>query len=161
MDELASLYARHHADVRRFALFLTGDPAQADDLTSETFIRAWAARDRVAASSVRAYLMTITRNLWRDHHRRHRRLLPLDAATGEAVARGPEAEAGWRLREVRQALAAAAPADRRALLLHAEGWSYLDIAARLGISLGAVKSRIHRARAVLGRLSPSFRSGDP
>ena len=44
MDDLEALYTRHHADVRRFALFLTGDLARADDLAAETFVRAWTAR---------------------------------------------------------------------------------------------------------------------
>jgi DNA-directed RNA polymerase specialized sigma24 family protein len=51
---------------------------------------------------------------------------------------------------VRQALTAVAPGDRRALVLHAwAGLSYLDVAARLGVTLAAVKSRISRARSAL------------
>lgn len=46
MLDFATLYAEHARDVQRFALFLSGDPALADDITSETFIRAWAAQDR-------------------------------------------------------------------------------------------------------------------
>ena len=64
--------------VRRFALFLTGDPARADDLAAETFVRAWTARDWICATSVRAYLLAITRNLHRDEWRRQARLTDLD-----------------------------------------------------------------------------------
>ena len=68
-----------------------------------------------------------------------------------------------QLAGVRRGLAAVAPGDRRALLLHAvRGLSYHEVASHLGITLGAVKSRIFRARATLsGRAAtPSARSGD-
>lgn len=155
MDDLEALYSRHHADVMRFALFLTGDPARADDLTSETFVRAWTARDRITPVSVRAYLLTITRNLHRDAWRRDGSPVGLDdrhPAAGPAV----DERAGQvlQLAGVRRALAAMAPGDRRALLLHAvRGLSYSATAAAPGITLGAVKSRIFRART---RLSARF-----
>jgi len=41
------LYERHAGDVYRFALFLTGNAALADDLVSETFVRAWNARGTI------------------------------------------------------------------------------------------------------------------
>lgn len=164
MDDLEALYTRHHADVRRFALFLTGDPARADDLAAETFVRAWTARDRIAAASVRGYLLAITRNLHRDEWRRSARLAPLDdsvAATGPPV--DERAGHAVRLAAVRRRLGSVAPGDRRALLLHAvRGLSYREVAARLGITLAAVKSRIFRARAALvGTVAASSRSGDP
>ena len=46
MISFHELYERHARDVYRFALFLTGNPATAEDLTSETFVRAWTARSR-------------------------------------------------------------------------------------------------------------------
>ena len=164
MDDLEALYTRHHADVRRFALFLTGNPARADDLAAETFVRAWTARNRIGATSVRAYLLAITRNLHRDEWRRQARLtvldervpdtsLPVDDRAGHAV----------QLAGVRRELAAVSPGNRRALLLHAvRGLSYLEVASHLGITLGAVKSRIFRARAALsGRAAPpAAPSGD-
>jgi DNA-directed RNA polymerase specialized sigma24 family protein len=73
------LYERHRAGVYRFALFLSGNPAQAEDLASDTFVRAWTARGSIREATVRAYLLTITRNLWRDLERRNRRHVPLDA----------------------------------------------------------------------------------
>lgn len=163
MDDLEALYTRHHADVRRFALFLTGDPARADDLAAETFVRAWTARDRIATASVRGYLLAITRNLHRDEWRRTARLSGLDERLPDIAAPVDErAGHALRLAGVRRQLAAVAPGDRRALLLHAvRGLSYGEVAGCLGITLAAVKSRIFRARAALtGRPAPS-RSGDP
>ena len=53
MDGFREIYDRYYRDVRRFALFLTGDPARADDLTADTFVRAWRARDRIQHATVR------------------------------------------------------------------------------------------------------------
>jgi DNA-directed RNA polymerase specialized sigma24 family protein len=64
MDQFRELYERYYADVYRFALFLTGDVARAEDLTADTFVRAWTARERIRQNTVRAYLLTITRNLF-------------------------------------------------------------------------------------------------
>ena len=69
MDGFRDLYERYYPDVFRFALFLTGEMASAEDLTADTFVRAWTARDRIRQETVRAYLLTITRNLFRDHLR--------------------------------------------------------------------------------------------
>jgi len=145
------LYERHWRDVYRFALFLSGDPAHADDLTSETFVRAWNARGAIRDATLRAYLLTITRNLWRDAQRSSRRFVPLAEAPEPATAaRGDQlADLGWTERQ----LAFVAAGDREALLLHArDGLSYEEIAARLGIGVGAVKSRIFRARQALAAL---------
>ncbi len=142
------LYERHWRDVYRFALFLSGNPAHAEDLTSDTFVRAWNARGSIREATVRAYLLTITRNLWRDMERRNRRLVPLETAGEPAIApRGDQlAELGWTERQ----LELVAAGDRDALLLHArEGLSYDEVARRLDISVGAVKSRVFRARQAL------------
>ena len=73
------LYERHSRQVFRFALFLSGNVATAEDLTSETFVRAWTARGKFREATVAAYLLTITRNLWRDAQRRDWRTVPLEA----------------------------------------------------------------------------------
>jgi DNA-directed RNA polymerase specialized sigma24 family protein len=59
-----SLYERHSRAVYRFALALTGNVAQAEDLTAEAFLRILEAGERVETLTVRAYLVTIVRNLF-------------------------------------------------------------------------------------------------
>lgn len=152
MDEFAALYDRHYQDVYRFALFLSGDPARAEDLASDTFVRAWLARDRIQQPTVRAYLLTITRNLHRDGLR-GRRHVPLED-TAEPIANGPAADTHAQhraeLQHVLGALKQVAPGDRRALVLRAfRDMSYQDIALHLRIPVGSVKSRISRAREAL------------
>ena len=160
MHGFHELYERHFRDVYRFALFLSGSPAQAEDLASETFVRAWSARGSIREATVRAYLLTITRNLWRDTRRREGRFVPLDeAAEASTPPRGDAlADLGWAERQ----LAHVAAGDREALLMHArDGLSYEEVARRLDVSVGAVKSRIFRAReALAARRQPSHREGD-
>lgn len=156
MDAFEEVYERHSSAVRRFALFLTGDPGQADDLVAEVFVRAWQARDRIQLTTVRAYLMTIARNLHRDRLRAvPSHLVDLSDTIADA---GPDVHAALecrsRLQDVHRRLARVARGDRRALLLYVvRELSYADIADALGISIGAVKSRIARARAAL-RMPP-------
>lgn len=161
MDGFQELYDRHWRDVYRFALFLSGNPAQAEDLASDTFMRAWSARGSIRDATVRAYLLTITRNLWRDTKRRNARLVPLDEATVPTIEARGEAllDLGWAERQLELVPAG----DRAALLLHArDGLSYEEVARRLDISVGAVKSRIFRARAALHALRERANSeGDP
>ena len=54
--EFSGLYRTYSRELRRFAVFLSGNPALAEDLVSEAFVRAWTARDRIEFSTVRGYL---------------------------------------------------------------------------------------------------------
>jgi RNA polymerase sigma-70 factor (ECF subfamily) len=111
-----------HRDVYRFALFLTGDPARAEDLASDTFVRALMARDRIREPTVRAYLLAITRNLYRDQLRRPGQLsLELDETTQDGQPRADRrSESRSELRHLHRQLRHVAAGDRRALLLYAE-----------------------------------------
>ena len=53
MLDFSSLYRHYAPDVYRFALYLSGNTATAEDLTSETFVRLWIARD-VRVATLRA-----------------------------------------------------------------------------------------------------------
>jgi RNA polymerase sigma-70 factor (ECF subfamily) len=156
--EFTSLYRAHAPDLRRFAVFLSGDTALAVDLVSEAFVRVWGARDRVELTTVRAYLFTIVRNLFL-HHRRDRRVrVPIDDQIPDTRP-GPDVTAADRsdLRVVMAALAALPEIDRAALLMRADGqMSYEEMASALGISVSAAKVKVHRARLKLAeaRLAP-------
>jgi RNA polymerase sigma-70 factor (ECF subfamily) len=164
MDAFTALYERHYRDVYRFALFLTGDPARAEDLASDTFVRALMARDRIREPTVRAYLLAITRNLHRDHLRRPRHvLLELDERAQDGQPRADRrTESRSELRRLHGQLRHVAAGDRRALLLYAvRHLSYAEIAARLGVSAGAVKSRIARARDALRASTDDTKKREP
>jgi RNA polymerase sigma-70 factor, ECF subfamily len=145
------LYQRYSADVYRFAHWLTGNPEDARDITSETFARVWAASEEPRMDSVKAYLFAIARNLHRKQWRRSSRHEALDDAMPDPAAR-PDEVAGNH-DEFRRSLAAvqALPEnDRAILLLRAEDeMSYEDIAAVTGLSVATAKVRVFRARAKL------------
>ncbi len=73
MTEFERLYERYARDVYRFALYLSGSAAEADDITSETFVRVLTSRDAIRTATVKAYLFTIARNLYVDARRRQSR----------------------------------------------------------------------------------------
>jgi DNA-directed RNA polymerase specialized sigma24 family protein len=66
----ADLYRNHAREVYRFALYLSGDPALAEDIVSETFLRVWDSAVTVRMETVRGYLFTIARNLFLQDLRR-------------------------------------------------------------------------------------------
>ena len=158
MDEpdFAALYERHSGDVHRFALYLSGNEATAEDLTAETFVRAWIARGRIREGSVKAYLLAIARNLYRDNCRRVTETpLPDDpnAALDPPDPGTPPDEAAHARREldvVLRALRQIPELDRAVLLMATiEGMPHQAIGAALGLSTAAVKVRVHRARVTL------------
>ena len=166
MDQFRALYERYYTDVYRFALFLTGDAARAEDLTADTFVRAWTARDRIRQNTVRAYLLTIARNLFRDGLRASRHQVPLDERledTGQSV--DVRVERASALRQVRARLRQVARGDRRALLLYViRDMSYAEIAHHVVRVLGGSDrlDRRHRRRhdVLDGQLGEIFGPGD-
>src|SRR6188474_2404593 len=94
MTSFHELYEKYARDVHRFALYLSGDPALADDVTAETFVRVWSAPEPVRLATVKAYLLTIARNLCRMERRRSARVQGLDEMlpdSGSSLVRHTEA----------------------------------------------------------------------
>ena len=145
------LYKRYAPDVYRFALWLSGDSAEAEDITSETFVRAWAHSRKIQTETIKAYLFTIARNLYLQQHRRQKRQVSLAQAAQQTYS-GPQAvvENRLALTDVLQQLQKMPESDRAALVLRVQhGLPYAEIARVLGISLSAAKVKVHRARLKL------------
>lgn len=154
MKEFEDLYRRHAPDVLRFALYLTGDRAEAEDIASETFVRVFTSFDRLRLPTVKGYLFTIARNLHRQGWRGQSRRSSLDGDVSDQ-APGPDAQAEGRdqLARVLGALQQLPEPDRAAVLMRAQdGMSYEEIAAALGLSVAAAKVKVHRARVRLAAL---------
>jgi RNA polymerase sigma-70 factor, ECF subfamily len=141
-----TLYDAYASDVFRFARFLTGSEDAAADITSETFLRAWAGRDAIRVETAKAYLLAIARNLCRD---RGRQTQQWKAAPMPERLVPPDAEARMELARTLEAIGALPIEYREPLLLSASGVSYDEIARMLGIAEGTVKIRVHRARLKL------------
>ena len=141
----------------RLAYRLSGNRADAEDLTQETFVRVFKSLAEYTPGTFEGWLHRITTNLFLDMVRRRQRIrfdaLPDDA--GDRLASnsaGPEqAYAEMHLDPEIQRALDALPADFRAavVLCDLEELSYEEIAATLGIKVGTVRSRIHRGRVLL------------
>ena len=152
--DFRSLYERYAQDVYRFALYLCGDPALAEDIAAETFVRAWVTPDEVRVGTVKAYLFMIARNLYRAGLKRSVGQVELEADLPD-LRPGPEAVSSMRseLRLVLEALQGLPEVDRAVLLMHVQDdMPYAEIAAALGLSVAAVKVKVHRSRIELHRL---------
>jgi RNA polymerase sigma-70 factor, ECF subfamily len=154
----------HLPRVYRFALRLTGSRQEAEDLTQDTFLRAWRQRGRLRdAGAARVWLFTIARNLWTDRLRRKRRRpVSIEALQEDCQSAAIAADRGLIVQEdVRRVLEAmdSLPARQRELLhLHAcEGLSLGEIAEVVGISVDAAKASLCEARK---RMRERFREID-
>ena len=154
MTDFSVLYAKYAPDVFRFAMYLSGNPAEAEDITSETFVRAWAAPGPIALATVKGYLLAIARNLFLQELRKRSYAVSLNEDICDPHP-GPDAQTEKKAEYVAviARLQRLPESDRAALLMSAfEGIPYAEIARTLGISLAAVKMKIHRSRLALSRL---------
>ncbi|MBF0688872.1 MAG: RNA polymerase sigma factor SigE [Cellulomonas sp.] len=148
----------HSARVYRLAYRLTGNRHDAEDLTQETFVRVFRSLHTYSPGTFEGWLHRITTNLFLDMARRKQRVRiePIgddtDRWSSPDLLATPERafEAANLDHDVQRALDALPPEYRAAVVLcDIEGLSYEEIAVTLGIKLGTVRSRIHRARARL------------
>lgn len=151
-DSFHDLYVRYAPDVYRFALWLSGNPAEADDITSETFVRAWAGHSKIRTETVKAYLFTIARNLFLQQRRQQKREVSLEQAAQIVAMHRPseavEQQEDWE--KMVQLLQTLPESDRTALILRAHyEMPYAEIARVLSISLSAAKVKVHRVRLKL------------
>jgi len=154
MTDFNALYKKYAPDVFRFAMYLSGNRGEAEDITSETFVRAWTAPEPIVMATVKGYLLTTARNLFLQELRKRSRNVPLDESLRDPHP-GPEAETEKKTEycAVMAELQQLPELDRSALLMSAfEGMPYEEITRALGISLAAVKMKIHRSRLKLNRL---------
>jgi RNA polymerase sigma-70 factor (ECF subfamily) len=148
--DFGEIYGRYAQDVFRFSLYLSGDPALAEDLTAETFVHALCGPAKLNVDTVKAYLFAIARNLYRDLLERERKLVPISEVSERRDSQPwPDraAETREQLSEVLKAIQRLPDPQRDALVLSLDDdLRYEQIAAILGCSVAAVKVRIHRAR---------------
>jgi RNA polymerase sigma-70 factor (ECF subfamily) len=174
VEAFGPLVERHQERLRRLCARLLGDPEEARDAAQEVFLRAF----RKAGSfrpdgQVFTWLYRIAVNHCLNRLRRRRlvRFLALEPEDAEEPARDPadpapdplaalDARARWKA--TRRALAAL-PASQRAVLVLArfEGMSYREIGGALGITEGAVESRMFRALRALQRVERAQGAAPP
>ena len=151
------LFDRHATAVYNHLFRRTASWSEAEDLTSAVFLLAWRRRATVVIDreSALPWLLGVANHVLRNSRRASRRyqaalarVVPPDAlASDHADAVAAAVDSERRMAEVRRALAELPRHEREVVELCA--WSGLDqkaAAVALGVSLGTVKSRMHRAR---------------
>jgi RNA polymerase sigma-70 factor, ECF subfamily len=173
-DEQAfvSLYRRKQGGIFRFALQMTGVEAQAEDITQEVFLtllRKDCGYDPVRGT-LSGYLFGIARKLVLRYVERGRLDVALDDGADEnalpelAVDDDPLVDLARRegLEALRRAVLALPRRYREVVVLcDLEEMDYADAAAALGCPIGTVRSRLHRARALLLEKLKQDRNGKP
>ena len=160
----AELFERYAPALLRFTDRLLSNRGLAEEVTQEVFVKVIArAHQYDGRAEVSSWLFAIAANACRDRRRRERRapVVPIDGLP-EPAARGDGVERTLIDREkrdaVRRALAELSEEQREALVLaRYHGLPYAEIAEVLGISVGAVKTRIFRA---VETLKARFAQGD-
>jgi RNA polymerase sigma-70 factor (ECF subfamily) len=150
---LATIYDRHASLLLALGVRILGDRAQAEDVLHDVFLEAWhqARQFDPSRGTLRAWLVTRMRSRALDRRGKVVRATRL-AETAAKESGGPagEAIAGADRERVRQGVAGL-PEDLAAVvdLAYFDGLSASEIAERIGIPIGTVKSRLARAIATL------------
>ncbi len=142
----------HQHRIFGFALSLSGNPSDAEEIAQDAFIRAHRAleeydADRIRELKVSAWLHRIALNVFRNRTRRRlRETVPLEAiAEPHANGLGPD-----ELHDLRDAVHRLPARYREAVVLrHVQGFNYDEIAGVLGVPSGTAKSDVHRGLAIL------------
>jgi RNA polymerase sigma-70 factor (ECF subfamily) len=155
-DAFTAIYRTHQVCVFRFARLMTGDPMKAAEVTQDVFV--WLIHHPDAFDPERGelsgFLVGVARKFLKRRFSEERRWVPLETdvaappveSNAESDGDGHDAEA------LRQAIAVLPVRYREVVALCSlEGKSYENAAAILDCAVGTVRSRLHRARALLAR----------
>lgn len=143
--------------LKPFAIKLTRDTEEANDLCQETLYKALSNQDKYSAgTNIRAWLFTIMRNIFINNYRKKsRQKTVLDYSESENLLASNQvvvknlADTNIGKKEIDKAINDLPDIFRIPFLLYFEGYKYNEIATLLGEPLGTIKSRIHFARKLL------------
>jgi RNA polymerase sigma-70 factor (ECF subfamily) len=141
--------------MRAFAISLTGNVDQADDLVQEAMVRGVTYIDRFQpGTNIEAWLFTILRNQFHTFYRKRKReVQDPDGGIAARLAVPPEQDGHADVEDLKAGLAQLPIDQREALLLVGpQGFSYEEAAAICGARIGTIKSRVNRARTRLADL---------
>lgn len=150
--------------LRAFAMSLSRNATEADDLVQEALLKGWANFDKFdPGTDLRAWLFTILRNTFYSMQRKRRREVPdPEGVLAGQLAERPAHDGRLAFGEFLRAFDALSPEHREVLILvGANGYSYEEAAGVMGVAIGTAKSRANRARARLAQLLGLQQGEDP
>jgi len=153
IQEFNSLVINNSDGLKPFAITLTKDREEAQDLYQETLYKAFAHRDKYQpGTNIRAWLCTIMRNIFINEYRRNeRKRVVFDTIqyAEKNTSYSSNSDRTLRMKEINGAIYNLPGIFKNACLLYFQGYKYGEIAVALNEPLGTIKSRIHFARKML------------
>jgi len=148
MLNFEELYIAYSPEVYRFACWLASNTHDAEDITSETFVRAWMNSSAIRTETLKAYLFTIARNIYLESLRKHRHHEILnDTHPDSHPALDKALETKSELDQIRATLLTLPEIDRSAFVMRVQyDLPYEEIARVLQLSENAAKVKVHRVR---------------
>ncbi len=150
--------------LERFALSLTANREEAKDLLQETYVKALTYRDKFEEfTNMKAWTYTIMKNTFINNYRKSKREnttfdntkdLFLLNITKESALQNPDSE--YSLKELNNAVNSLDDEFRLPFVMHTEGYKYKEIAEKLDLKIGTVKSRIFFTRKKLMESLPEY-----
>lgn len=156
-QEFNALVTKYSYSLKPFALSLTKDMEEAQDLLQETAYRALSSQDKYTdGTNLKAWLYTIMKNIFINNYRRRvKRNTIVDTTDNMYYINSTDtiikndAESGIAMADITHAIDKLNEDYRIPFLMHYQGFKYHEIADHLTLPIGTVKSRIHFARKEL------------
>lgn len=147
----------HQNVLKYFALKLTTDMADAEDLLQETFLKALKYKDKFQEqTNLKSWLYTIMKNTFINNYRRNvrKRSIMTNSDDKEYLIAAPNyseisPESHYNHKEITKTVDELSDDCRIPFVMHNEGYKYKEIAEELNLPIGTVKSRIFLARQKL------------
>lgn len=157
---MESLYRRHGKAIHALAYGATGDVDVADEITQETFVRAFQSLHGFDfRSTFRTWLFTIALNRMKTAKRRASRESPLDEKGSQLPVQEEEPRV-WARKQLNAALGGLPEGYREVVIMHdVLEMEHEEIAVARGCSVGTSKSQLHKARAKLREVLASVLRG--
>ena len=156
-QEFSELLMTNADFLKPFAINLTRNSEEANDLFQETLYKALANQEKYnVGTNIKAWLFTIMRNIFINNYRRKAKQRTIfDNTPNEFLINqkqatvGNTAESNLKMKEIQEAISSLPEIFKTPFLLYFDGYKYNEIADMLQEPLGTIKSRIHFARKLL------------
>ena len=164
MDKLTSKIVGMESELRHFALKLTADQDSANDLVQDCMLKALDNKDKfVHAQNFKGWMYTIMRNLFINNYRRVTREMSMmddSYSIGRQnlleVEDGERFEYAYDLKELHKVINAVPESMRKPFLMYVAGFKYNEIAEKMGLPIGTIKSRLFFVRKRLQKELKEF-----